>query len=725
MREKRDWEAQDLGVGSDLAFRLYDRRTFSMCAGENKPQTPNSVEQAVHTELVCLLFGSPAVPSINGVAAVVTTGVMWGIFPDWISLSWLILLLSIVFARLQLWAQFKRRGAGAASIKAWARRFTLSAAATGCVWGLVAATAFVASDPVRSVFAAFVVGGLCAGAAIRLSPHPPAFYAFVATSAPPMVIALLRTDTSVSLAMSGLLLVFILVMILVGRENHQRLADYIRLKSEQEVMNKDLQKVTCDLTEQIAEKEKIALALEETSKRFRAIGDNALDAIIISDSRGRVAYWNAAAERTFGFTADETVGRSIHSLLACPKDREKAEGLYMRFALTGQGQVLGKTIRLRALRKDGAEFPADLSVSAMSLGGSWHALGIVRDVSDQENALAALRRRESDLTTIAKISDALQSCRTIAEAYPIIANGAAALFPMTSGSLAIVDLDTQDIKQVSDWGANQHSSLLTFQHDHCQALRNGSQYESTGSSPVRCQHLSLAPGSPYLCLPLKMQGKTLGLVSLVLAAGSAFDEATRQVLHSFAEVVNLSLANIQLRESLAEQAFRDPLTSLFNRRYLMEILPREIRRAQRRGAPLTIAMLDIDHFKRFNDQYGHDAGDFVLTEVALQLAADLRAEDVVCRYGGEEFLALMPECTLTMAHHRMTDITRKIRSRISVFHGGALPATTLSIGLAVLSDALLDSDALITAADKAMYAAKHMGRDRIECFQPSPADCIA
>ena len=694
-----------------------------MSAGGNPKGSANPVDLAVQRELIGLLFGSPAVPLINGVAALVTAGVLWGNFPFRVSVSWLAASLGIVFARLALWAQFNRRGPEMGEMDKWGRRFTLTTAITGCLWGLVAATTLVACPPIDSLFAAFVVGGLCAGAAIRLSPHPPAFYAYIGTSAPPMVIALLMHDQLVSLAMGGLLLTFIVVMILVGRENHQRLADYIRIKIEQEVLNVELQKATLDLTEQVAEKEKMALALEESSERFRAIADNALDAIIISDSAGRVAYWNPAAERTFGFTAEESLGRSVHNLLAPPRDQEEAAGEYALFAATGQGEILGTTLRLRALRKDGAEFPADLSISGMNLGGSWHALGIVRDVSDQEDTLAALRRRESDLTTVARLSDGLQSCRALTEAYPIIGEQAAILFPAASGSLAIADLEHGDLLRVAAWGPEAFRSLERFQPEDCQALLADREHESTGSgAAVPCRHLSAAEGKTRLCLPMKVQGQTRGVVSLIAGEGSAFDDATRQMLHSFADVVKLSLANLRLRDSLAEQAFRDALTGLFNRRYLIETLPREVRRAQRRGAPLTVAMLDIDHFKQFNDVYGHDAGDLVLAELAMQLAGALRAEDVACRYGGEEFLFLLPDCDLAVAYQRMTDLSLQAGRRVHVLRGRTLPGISLSIGLAALSDTLSTSESLITAADKAMYTAKRMGRNRIECFEASPQE---
>lgn len=563
-----------------------------MSKGEDQGQALRAIDLAVHNELICLLFGSPSVPLINGLVALVTAGVLWRIFSFWVLASWLILSLCAVLVRLALWLQFKNRGSDSESLDRWARRFTITTAITGSLWGLMAAGAFVAPEPVYYLFAAFVVGGLSAGAAIRLSPHPPAFYTYIGTSAPPMALALFMRGQLIPAAMGGLLVTFIVVMILVGRENHQRLADYIRIKIEQEVLNSSLQRVTLDLTEQIEEKESIALAL---------------------------------------------------------------------------------------------------------------------------------RRREGDLTTIANLSDKLQSCRTLTEAYPVIADVAASLFPRASGSLARINAETRELVRASAWGQDQFWSLERFRQEDCHALRTDHECESSGSSPAfQCQHLSVSPEHPCLCLPLSLQGRTQGLLSLVLEGGGPFDDATRQALHSFANVVKLSLSNLQLRESLFEQAIRDPLTGLFNRRYLMETLPREIGRAQRRGTPLTIAMLDIDHFKRFNDEYGHDAGDLVLTDLATEFAAALRTDDIACRYGGEEFLLALPGCSLAVAWQRLTDISVKTRSKTISFQGKSLPGTTFSIGLAALSDSLSSSESLITAADKAMYAAKRMGRDRIECFAFSP-----
>jgi diguanylate cyclase (GGDEF)-like protein len=161
---------------------------------------------------------------------------------------------------------------------------------------------------------------------------------------------------------------------------------------------------------------------------------------------------------------------------------------------------------------------------------------------------------------------------------------------------------------------------------------------------------------------------------------------------------------------------RDQLTTLFNRHYLAETLPREIHRAGRDKTTLSVAMMDIDYFKRFNDKYGHDAGDAVLKELGGFLRGTLRAGDIACRYGGEELLLVLPECASHEARARLEQICLKIKEKRLLFRGQELPGITVSVGVAELGGDLISADTLITAADAALYAAKHNGRDRIEIF---------
>ena len=327
-----------------------------------------------------------------------------------------------------------------------------------------------------------------------------------------------------------------------------------------------------------------------------------------------------------------------------------------------------------------------------------------------------LRRHEQDMMAIARLSDMLQSCHSRTEAYPIIALTANNVFRGASGALALVENGTHALKTVVQWGADQLMSPQ-FLADDCWALRTGQSYEVNGAgSQAGCQHFkSVAPGS-YVCLPLIVHGETSGLLHLNTAAGDILTGELHRQMLSFGDVVKLSLSNLKLRESLIEQAMRDQLTGLFNRYYLVETLPREIKRAQRNNAPLSIAMLDIDHFKMFNDTQGHDAGDLILKELGALLRESLRAGDIACRYGGEEFLLLLPECDLSAALTLLQQICLKIKRKSFQFQNHTLPTVKMSAGISQLDHDLASQDTLIRAADEALYTAKRNGRDRIEIF---------
>jgi diguanylate cyclase (GGDEF)-like protein/PAS domain S-box-containing protein len=283
-----------------------------MHAFKNNGKASLAVDLAVKKELIAILFGSPAVPLLNGVVMLVASGVLWNVFPNAIMLSWLLCAACVISWRVVLWAQFTRRGTEIRTIDRWARLYSLSTGMIGCLWGLTAATVFVAHNPIDYFFATFAVAGLGAGAAIRNSPHLPAFYIYVGTSAPPIILALFLHRQVVSIAMGCMLLTFLVVMLLIGKENHQRLADSLRLKVEQEVLNASLQQVTLHLTQQNA-------VLSERSELL----DNVQDAIFVLDMNALILYWNKGAERMFGWTQAEVMGTDIRDLF--PEDRQQIQ----------------------------------------------------------------------------------------------------------------------------------------------------------------------------------------------------------------------------------------------------------------------------------------------------------------------------------------------------------------------------------------------------------------
>jgi len=172
-----------------------------------------------------------------------------------------------------------------------------------------------------------------------------------------------------------------------------------------------------------------------------------------------------------------------------------------------------------------------------------------------------------------------------------------------------------------------------------------------------------------------------------------------------------------LKEKLQEQAIRDPLTGLYNRRFLAEVLEKEIPKAERTQLPLAIAIMDVDHFKNFNDHYGHKCGDIVLQSLANMLNENSRRSDIVCRYGGEEFVVLMPGATLDIARERAESWRRLFETMTIRYQGQNLQAT-FSVGVAVFPQHATDEEALLQAADAAMYQSKINGRNQLTIFVP-------
>jgi diguanylate cyclase (GGDEF)-like protein len=174
-----------------------------------------------------------------------------------------------------------------------------------------------------------------------------------------------------------------------------------------------------------------------------------------------------------------------------------------------------------------------------------------------------------------------------------------------------------------------------------------------------------------------------------------------------------ALINLRIRQTLRNVAIRDPLTGLFNRRYLDEVLEREVHRATRANRPLCVIMLDVDHFKLFNDTHGHPAGDALLRSIARMLQSRMRREDVTCRYGGEEFVMILPEAPLVVARQRAEELRAEaLRLRLKQ-DGNAHKPVTVSIGVAALPQDGMNAKELLASADRHLYVAKQAGRDKV------------
>jgi diguanylate cyclase (GGDEF)-like protein len=234
-------------------------------------------------------------------------------------------------------------------------------------------------------------------------------------------------------------------------------------------------------------------------------------------------------------------------------------------------------------------------------------------------------------------------------------------------------------------------------------------------SEVHCQHFFGAAPDSYLCLPLQAQGETLGMVTVECptAEAAAMTEARESAVVSLAEMAAMAMAGLRLRHKLESQSIRDGMTGLFNRSFMEVALDRELQRAGRHEKPVAVMMVDVDHFKQLNDSFGHEAGDVVLREVAECLRTGVRAEDIVCRYGGEEFVIILPELGARWAMERAETLRQRVGELGVRLHGRPLREVTISIGVAIYPEHADSGEELLRHADRALYAAKHHGRNRV------------
>ena len=334
---------------------------------------------------------------------------------------------------------------------------------------------------------------------------------------------------------------------------------------------------------------------------------------------------------------------------------------------------------------------------------------------DEQNAkmLQDLTARSQRATLLAKMGELLQSCLTKDEVFAAALGFAPRIFPTSRGAMALLSHARDLVEVAGTWHECQLPATV-FEPSACWALRTGHPHlVVAGDTTAPCLHAAGVQNT-YLCIPILAQGQSIGILHLQATdEAPGLSDAELSFKTTFAGQVGLSVANIRLREALHSQSIKDSLTGLYNRRYLAEVLERDIRRSIRAEQPLGILMLDLDHFKKFNDAYGHDAGDTVLRETAAFLTKSIRVEDIVCRYGGEEFVIILPTADLNAAHARAERIRSKLRELQVLHQGQSLGMITVSVGVAALPEHGVSSKDLLEAADAALYRAKREGRDRV------------
>lgn len=319
-----------------------------------------------------------------------------------------------------------------------------------------------------------------------------------------------------------------------------------------------------------------------------------------------------------------------------------------------------------------------------------------------------------ELSQLGRYGNLLHGCTDLAEILQVSQQLLAQLLPGSAGTIYPL-IDGEGLAEATHlWGIHIGNTKLQAQDHDCWALQRKRVHLSNSDAPgSACAHIELPDGTDELssaCIPLTAQGESLGWLYLSTSGHGAFPKLSLAI--AAAEQLALALANLKLRQHLRDLSVRDPLTGLFNRRYLSESLGREMGRCKRRKLPLSVMVFDLDHFKGFNDSLGHQAGDSILVAFSRLLQNSVRNEDIACRLGGEEFILIMPEMGEDVAIRRATELLEATRKLEVMYEGKLLPQITTSIGIAMYPDHCSEADQLIGQSDTALYIAKNSGRDR-------------
>jgi len=503
-------------------------------------------------------------------------------------------------------------------------------------------------------------------------------------------------------------------------------------------LEKRVDERTKELQAEIGERKRAEAALFESEKLFRSMVESLGEGVGIFDPQEQILFANPAAHAIFRVPDGSLHGSNMREYTRTEQ--------YTAILEETQKRSKGETgkYEIEILRPDGSV--AILLVTAIPRFGSDNAfsgsLAVFSDITERKKdeeaikdaneklnlTVRQLERRTTEMRLLSELYDQFQTCENEKEIFDFTSQYAKKLFPEESGVLYILNESRNVLEIAVSWGASPPKNEALVSED-CWALRRGKPYLLDGvGTGLICSHVENSGQSraPYICIPIKAKAQALGLLhlrgderfwgvepSIVSDEGRFSAGRVRQPAESFAERISLALIYLQLSEKLRQQTLRDPLTGLFNRRFLEESLEKDIARGARQGYPTGVIMLDIDFFKHFNDNYGHEAGDLMLKALASSLLSCVRREDVVCRYGGEEFTIVLPGSPRDVVRRRAVMLQERVQSHKLEYLGQALGPITVSQGIAVCPDDGATGPLVLQAADRALLRAKKSGRNQI------------
>ena len=454
----------------------------------------------------------------------------------------------------------------------------------------------------------------------------------------------------------------------------------------------------------------------------------ASNAIVLSaDHTGLITSVHGAVAELLGYDVDELVGQALTVIIPL-KLRELHVAAFRRHVATGERHISWDNIELPGLHKSGEEVPLTMSLSRDDDRGFQLISAALRPVDDPSRAAARarslsyeLKARNAELNVLYEISLAINRSM---ELGALLDGVLATLVGMPSLQLrpagAVFLVDDGELTLAAHLGqpeafVDAHCGLAVGQCLCGLVARSGELMVAPDpcSDPRHTLAYAEMEAHGHIIVPLKSHERTVGVLCLNTHVHVEIDDATRQLFSTLGHQLGMAVENALLYETTRDLSLHDPLTGLANRRLLEVFLERGHASIRRSKRPFSVIMADIDHFKRYNDEHGHAAGDVLLAQVARVIADTTRQTDLAVRFGGEEFLVLLPDTERGLAVEAAERVRRAVSEQTVV---------TISLGVACCAECDGPSDAVICAADRALYRAKAAGRDRVVASDEDEAD---
>lgn len=452
---------------------------------------------------------------------------------------------------------------------------------------------------------------------------------------------------------------------------------------------------------------------QQAELHYRSLFEQSNDAVFILDLKGNHVMVNQHAADMLGYTAKEIQKLSYADLSA---ELEKSEQVMNRLLAGERIPLFERLFR----KKSGEVFPVEINVELVrdDLGNPLYIQSIVRDITKRKKIEEAINRRNKMLSDLHEITLELLKQNSPENLLQKIVDLSSEFLDATYAGITLIEGDTLTVKAVTQnqiqllgQKLRRDDAKLTWQAfdtRQIMVLKDYDTWERRRKDYWELGHYAVAD------FPILNGDECLGVLALGREKPNyEFSEEQIQFGGLFASIIALIISNSQLKETLRQQSIRDSLTGLFNRRYMEETLKQEISRAMRQNYPLGIIMIDIDHFKNFNDSFGHQAGDSLLSQFGQFLQTNIRAEDIACRYGGEEFLLILPNSQLEVIQQR-AEFLREGAMNLHVFDNEKIfTGIAISAGIAMYPQHGANIEDLIRSADNALYQAKQNGRNQV------------